>query len=194
MLCLVVVVILTLVTIANVPVAFMVSGAVILVIVDLLGFMYFWGLNVDNVTVIYVVLAVGLAIDYSAHIGHCFMTKVGATNAERVAATLRDIGAPVASGAFSTFLAVIVLSGSSSYVFTVMFKCFFLTSVLGVGHGLILLPVMLGIFGPPPFKSALARETAHGGGSVAMVETKAEAVDDTVTVTAQPTDPKETLG
>ena len=162
-LCLMVVVLLTMLTIANVPAALLVSSCVVLVIVDLLGFMYYWGLAIDNVTVIYVVLAVGLAIDYSAHIGHCFMTKCGDSRDARVTATLRDIGAPVASGAFSTFLAIVVLSGSNSYVFTVMFKCFFLTSLLGVSHGLVLLPVLLSLLGPAPFASARARAMAEQG-------------------------------
>ena len=46
-------------------------------IVEILGFMYALGIVIDSVSVINVVLAVGLSIDYSAHIGHCFMVKGG---------------------------------------------------------------------------------------------------------------------
>lgn len=37
-------------------------------------------------------------------------------------ATLVEIGAPVFSGGFSTFLAFVLLAGSNSYVFTTFFK------------------------------------------------------------------------
>ena len=39
--------------------------------------MYLWGLTIDTVTCIQLVLAIGLAGDYSAHIGHTFMTVTG---------------------------------------------------------------------------------------------------------------------
>ena len=51
----------------------------------------------------------------------------------------------------STFMAVIVLSGSKSYVFITFFKQLFLCTTLGVSHGLILLPVLLALMGPPAY-------------------------------------------
>lgn len=35
--------------------------------------MYFWGLSVEIVTAVILVLAVGLSVDYASHIGHTFM-------------------------------------------------------------------------------------------------------------------------
>lgn len=40
--------------------------------------MHFWGLTIDTLTSILLILSIGLAIDYSAHIGHKFMTLSGA--------------------------------------------------------------------------------------------------------------------
>ena len=87
--------------------------------------MYFWGLFIDSYG-IQLVIAVGLCVDYAAHVGHCFMFKSG-TREERVIAALKDVGAAVLNGGISTFLAVVFLSGSASYVFRVLFKNFFLT-------------------------------------------------------------------
>ena len=36
--------------------------------------MYFWGLYIDTVTSVMLILAIGLCVDYAAHIGHAFMT------------------------------------------------------------------------------------------------------------------------
>merc|ERR1712113_297047 len=53
-----------------------------------------------------------------------------------------------------TFLAVVVLLFSSSYVFSTLSKQFALTVGLGVLHGLVLLPVLLALLGPKPYESA----------------------------------------
>ena len=98
-------------------------------------------------------IAIGLCVDYAAHVGHCFMTKAG-TREERITACLADVGAAVLNGGVSTFLAVLLLSQSQSYVFRVLFQQFFLTVVLGLGHGMILLPVLLATFGPQCYASA----------------------------------------
>jgi predicted RND superfamily exporter protein len=47
----------------------MVLLCVILTLVDVLGGMYFWDLTIDTVSCIDLVLAIGLCVDYSAHIG-----------------------------------------------------------------------------------------------------------------------------
>ena len=72
----------------------------------------------------------------------------GATRDDRVAYTMKHIGGSVLNGAFSTFLAVLLLGFSQSFVFRSMFFLFFYSIVLGVYHGVVLLPVMLGLFGP----------------------------------------------
>ena len=46
-------------------------------LVDLLGLAYFWGLTIDLSSSIVSILCVGLAIDYSAHIGHTFTAITG---------------------------------------------------------------------------------------------------------------------
>ena len=55
------------------------------------------------------------------------------------------------AGAMSTFMAVVVIGGSKSYVFITFFKQLFLCTTLGVAHGLILLPVLLGLLGPAAY-------------------------------------------
>ena len=42
--------------------------------------MYFWGLTINTVTTVCLILAIGFTVDYSAHIGHSFMTVTGSRN------------------------------------------------------------------------------------------------------------------
>ena len=58
------------------------------------------------------------------------------------------MGSSVFHGAFSTFLAIIVLAPSKSYIFNSFFKMWFGIILYGVANGFILLPVLLACFGP----------------------------------------------
>ncbi|CAE8654753.1 unnamed protein product [Polarella glacialis] len=145
--CLAAVFFITLILLAHPWTAFLVFAIVVMVIVDVLGCMNMWGLAIDNVSVIQLVISVGLSVDYAAHVAHCFMTKAG-TRQERVIDTLGDVGSAVMKGGASTFLAVCLLGASKSYVFRVLFQTFFLTVVLGLSHGLLVMPAILSLVGP----------------------------------------------
>ena len=82
------------------------------------------------------------------------MVKGGNDKDARATESLADIGSSVLNGALSTLLAVAILFLSKSYVFRTLATQFALTVVLGVAHGLILLPVLLSLFGPKPYASA----------------------------------------
>jgi len=146
--------IIVLLTVASPVTALLITLSVGCCIVEILGFMFALGIVIDTVSVINIVLAVGLSVDYSAHVGHCFMVKGGEDKNKRALEALADVGAAVLNGATSTFLAVIVLLFSSSYVFVTLSRQFALTVALGISHGLILLPVLLSLLGPKAFESA----------------------------------------
>ncbi len=146
--------VIVLLTVASPVTALIITINVAFCIVEILGFMHALGIAIDSVSVINIVLAVGLSIDYSAHVGHCFMVKGGDDKNRRALEALADIGAAVLNGALTTFLAVVVLLFSSSYVFVTLSIQFALTVGLGATHGLILLPVLLSSLGPKPFSSA----------------------------------------
>ena len=50
---------------------------------------YFWGLAIDTVAVINLVLAVGLSVDYAAHVAHSFMIKTGTRDERMMQACMR---------------------------------------------------------------------------------------------------------
>jgi len=123
---------------------------VVATICDIVGYMYFWGMKIDSVTVVMLIVSLGLAIDYSAHIGVSYLHQTTGTSSEAVVTALREMGTSVVHGATSTFLAIVVLAGSNSYVFSSFFKQLFLATVLGVAHGVLLLPVLLSLIAPTP--------------------------------------------
>jgi predicted RND superfamily exporter protein len=50
---------------------------VVLSLIDVAGFMHFWGLTIDTVSCVNLIIAIGLCVDYSAHIAHTFLTTQG---------------------------------------------------------------------------------------------------------------------
>ena len=118
-------------------------------IIEISGFLYFWGLTIDVVSCNILVISVGLCVDFFTHIAHGFLVSPGDRNA-RISSALLNIGPAVFNGAMSTLLAFILLSTSESYVFHTFFKIFFLICSLGLYQSLFVLPVILSIYGPLP--------------------------------------------
>lgn len=85
-----------------------------------------WGLTIDLVSCIGLELAVGLCVDYAAHVGHTFLTIKEGTRNERALETILHIGAAVLYGGGSTLLAVSMLASSEAYTFKAFFKVLFL--------------------------------------------------------------------
>jgi len=139
--------------IPKIRVSSMVVLTIILSIVDVVGLLYFWDVTVSGVSTIYILICVGLAVDYSAHIAHIFKESTG-TSKERTAKALGRIGPSVFNAVVSTFLAVLVIGTSKSFVFVVFFKAFFLVTVVAGLGGLWLLPCLLGLIGGDNIQSS----------------------------------------
>merc|ERR1712113_305047 len=67
----------TLILLANLPICLMVLLSVVLTLVDIVGFLHFWDITIDIISCVNIVLAIGLCVDYSVHIGLAFMVAKG---------------------------------------------------------------------------------------------------------------------
>lgn len=132
--------------IPNPRVAPIVIFTTISAIVEVVGFLHFWDVTISGVSTIYLLICVGLAVDYSAHIGHVFTLSSG-TSKERTIEAISRIGPSTFNAVVSTLVACVVLAASQSYVFRVFFKALFLVVMLGGANGLWLLPVLLSLLG-----------------------------------------------
>lgn len=146
---------------ANFTITIFVVLCVILVDVFLFGLLAFWDITMNSVTVVNIVIAIGLAVDYSAHIAHAFLSVKPPSHDEngkpltshemrvyKARGALGMMGTSVFHGAASTFLAIVVLSPSKSYIFKNFFRMWFGIIIYGVANGFILLPVLLSLCGP----------------------------------------------
>ncbi|KAK6588644.1 hypothetical protein RS030_3468 [Cryptosporidium xiaoi] len=122
----------------------------ILCMVDvcIIGMMAQWGLQLNMLTMVNLIMSIGISVDYSTHICHCFAHCSGNDRNTRVIETLGLMGIPIFHGAMSTQFAVTVLAFSDSYVLQTFYKMMTLVVCIGICYGAIILPVILTIFGP----------------------------------------------
>ena len=156
--------VITLLLLANVKICVLVLLCVILTLVDIVGMLHFWGITIDTLSCVNIVLAIGLCVDYSAHIAHAFMVAEGSA-IERSQTALATMGPAIINGGITTFIAVVPLIFSASHVFLTFFKVFFLTVLFGLFHGIIFLPVILSWIGSASNKSTSSELGITGSNS-----------------------------
>eukprot|EP00058_Branchiostoma_floridae_P024565 XP_002610055.1 hypothetical protein BRAFLDRAFT_125689 [Branchiostoma floridae] len=111
------------------------------------GYMTFWDVNLDAISMINIIMCIGFSVDFSAHVTYAYVScKEDSSNARAVFA-LYSLGMPILQGALSTILGVAALSTAPSYIFRTFFKTMFLVILLGAFHGLVILPVVLTFVG-----------------------------------------------
>ena len=118
-----------------------------LLYVDLLGVLQWANVNINAVTYIAIVMAIGLYVDYIMHVLLRYYECKG-NRKEKTVETLRTMGSSVLAGGISTFLGIMPLALSTSSIFYTLFIAFLGLVVLGIAHGLILMPALLATVGP----------------------------------------------
>ena len=92
-------------------------------------------------------MSIGLLVDYVMHVLMRFYELKG-TRQEKTVEMLRTMGVSIFIGGFSTFLGTMLLVFSSTRIFYTIFVTFIGIVTIGLGHGLILVPVILATIGP----------------------------------------------
>ena len=146
---------------------FLVIFSVLLVELFTLGVAYYWGLTFNFMVSINLSFALGITVDYSAHIAHMYLRVPGIHGRNyKARKAISRMGSSVSHAAISTSLAVSVLAFAKTYTVTVFFKTWITFLLAGFANSILLLPVLLTIFGSTATSSDETNSTAH---KVAMV-------------------------
>lgn len=136
-----------------------VSVTVIMIVVDIIGVMALFGVSLNAISLVNLIICVGIAVEFCAHIARAFMfpsksvmekarNKFRGRDA-RVWASLVNVGGSVFSGITLTkLLGVCVLAFTRSKIFEIYyFRIWLALVIFAATHALMFLPVALSLVG-----------------------------------------------
>lgn len=123
-------------------------GVMAVILFEIYGLLHAFELKMNGVAIVNLIVAIGVSVEFTAHVVRAFMTSRGARH-ERAAEALAIMLVPVSAGAASTLLGVSVLAFAAfPYYVLYYFRMFVLIVLVGYANGVLLLPVVLSLVGP----------------------------------------------
>ncbi|CAD5228802.1 unnamed protein product [Bursaphelenchus okinawaensis] len=121
------------------------SFSILSICVGVMGSLSLLGFDLDPVTVAALLMSIGLSVDYTAHMtSHFQRHRRRTTNTvECIQKTLDSVAWPMLQSACSTILCVAPLYFSFAYTTNVFFSTISLVTVIGLLHGLVIVPSLL---------------------------------------------------
>jgi len=121
----------------------------VIITVEVYGFLHWFNLKLNGVSVVNIIMGVGVSVEFCAHIVRFFMVFTG-TRHDRANQSLRIIAFPVINGCITTLIGVFPMAFAKFPYFTLyFFYQYVIILIAGLFNGVFFLPVFLSLCGPP---------------------------------------------
>jgi len=145
-------------------------GVIVLTIAEVYGFLSFFGLKLNGVSSVNMIMAIGVVVAPVAHITRVFMVSHG-TTLKRAEHALAVMTFPMFFSTVSTFVGEFPLEFARFPYFKLyFFYQYVIIGVITLINAFLPLPLLLGYFGPPPLSEGNGKQHPQGYEKGGLVE------------------------
>ncbi|XP_023235409.1 patched domain-containing protein 3-like [Centruroides sculpturatus] len=125
--------------------ALLVGLSITSIIVETFGYMSFWNVNLDVITMMIIIVCNGFCVNYPTHMCYVFLTSSHSTVEEKLKESLYHVGFPILQGSLSTILVSVIFLYNNMYVYVSFVKIVVFISLQTLFHSIFVIPVFLSI-------------------------------------------------
>uniref|UniRef100_A0A8L8KST3 SSD domain-containing protein n=1 Tax=Heligmosomoides polygyrus TaxID=6339 RepID=A0A8L8KST3_HELPZ len=127
---------------------FLMTWSLLSISMGVCGGLALLGSDLDSVSMGCIVMAIGLAVDYSVHICYRYHRSECSKTAEKVKDTLCSVAWPITQAVSSTLFGLATTAFVPAYLVRVFFQTVYLVNIIGLTHALIWLPQLIAALDP----------------------------------------------
>ncbi|XP_023244127.1 patched domain-containing protein 3-like [Centruroides sculpturatus] len=123
--------------------ASVVAVSVISISVQTIGYISLWGINLDIISMITLILCIGFSVNYPTHMCYSFVKSEKTTTKEKLKDSLFHLGFPVCQGSLSTDFGLVIVLSYDYFINKVFVIIIAIITAQTAFHAMFVIPVML---------------------------------------------------